>query len=649
VDEPTILTGSYGPFDVGDGEYYWLRGTALGDVEVFGGGRLVNEGCIWGTVTIQDGGYLDMRGVCVEWVTEGDAVLDLQGVGRYTGEALTRLGDLPFTGPQGWGALETAWAQCVVGIDDAVRRASLDEYVSAKGKGAIDNAFRAAIAAIALTGPQDDGTLWALLSAAVFNGNPEMRLQESHSRGMWSPDDCRKKLRWPTLGKYFDAPPELFCKLLPETNRAGVSLAYDYSRAIWTLIQAVLALGETPRAAMDRAEAFHTMLVQQTAHAGRPPTSSDSSTQPRPRRGPKARKPPTKKPPTTTTRTARVDARRAKAEPDAESAGTGAPIGGPTDAKTNPADAAVAELADMVGMDNVKEYILRLRSYIATERERARHDLPTDEAINLHMVMTGNPGTGKTTVARLLGWIYKGYGLLSNGEVVELNRSQIVGQWQGHTEKAMEEQFHAALGGVLFLDEAYNLAVDDLDTFGQLLVNTLTPLLENHRGKICVVMAGYGDKMKEFLQEVNPGLEDRFTKTVHFDDYSDAELLEILQRLCTVRGYTLSAGAERLCAPMFDAARKRQGTRFGNARFVRDKVFQAALISHHHRVGPYAAKGKTSKASSRKVELQELLDVDMPADEWLSGDADESAPPPERADGPVKKTRPRTQRGAKGR
>lgn len=238
---------------------------------------------------------------------------------------------------------------------------------------------------------------------------------------------------------------------------------------------------------------------------------------------------------------------------------------------------AMEELNALIGIHGVKNEINSLVNLVKVQNMRKELGMKTVE-ISKHMVFLGNPGTGKTTVARIVSKIYQHMGILSKGTLVETDRAGLVKGYVGQTAARVKEVCESALGGVLFIDEAYSLVVNKSEgDFGLEAVETLLKEMEDHREDFVVIVAGYTDEMEQFLDS-NPGLKSRFNKVISFEDYSEGELMMILDRMLTSQQYRLTMDAGRFCEEFFRARIKAGGKGLANARDVRNFIEQA--ISH---------------------------------------------------------------------
>ena len=236
-----------------------------------------------------------------------------------------------------------------------------------------------------------------------------------------------------------------------------------------------------------------------------------------------------------------------------------------------PVDELLAELDALVGLAAVKADVRMVANLLQIAKLRRDRGLPVLDTSN-HLVFTGNPGTGKTTVARLLAQIYRSLGVVSQGQLVETDRSKLVAGYVGQTAIRTREAIESALGGLLLVDEAYALVRGGEQDFGLEAIDTLVKLMEDHRDDLAVVAAGYPDEMKVFI-EANPGLRSRFTRTIAFPDYSDDELVEIFVTLGRRNRYVPTDDAVARLRTILAAQPRDRG--FGNARFVRNLFEQA--------------------------------------------------------------------------
>jgi len=238
------------------------------------------------------------------------------------------------------------------------------------------------------------------------------------------------------------------------------------------------------------------------------------------------------------------------------------------------------ELHQYIGLATIKEEVDRLINWIEICKARKEHGLPTPD-LSLHMVFSGNPGTGKTMIARLMARIYKSLGVLSKGHLVEVDRSQLVAGYVGQTAIKTQEIVEKAKGGVLFIDEAYTLTNRGGMDYGQEAVDTLLKAMEDHRDDLVVIVAGYIELMEEFIHS-NPGLESRFNRFLHFPDYTLDEMKDIFKMRCEGSGYALAEDAWDTLAEIL-AKESKDVKGFGNARGVRN-LFEKAIAAQADRL-----------------------------------------------------------------
>lgn len=235
------------------------------------------------------------------------------------------------------------------------------------------------------------------------------------------------------------------------------------------------------------------------------------------------------------------------------------------------------ELNSMVGLDKAKELATELEAFISVQQHRARHNLKNQPMV-LHMIFKGNPGTGKTTVARFFGKLLHNLQVLPKGHIIEVERADLVGEYIGHTAQKTRDLVQKAMGGVLFIDEAYSLARGGEKDFGKEAVDTLVKAMEDHKNEFILILAGYTAPMEEFLR-LNPGLKSRFPIKLSFPDYSVQELLGIAQLMLEEREYHLTNPALNKVREIIDQHIQFSYNDFSNARLVRN-LLETAIRRH---------------------------------------------------------------------
>ena len=345
---------------------------------------------------------------------------------------------------------------------------------------------------------------------------------------------------------FLDTPSPLFDLLVQADRRSGTTHSWRYYLASVEIAHAVFALDDHPsHAELTAVERFRSMLLRAIDTAGVP------------RPGGPERAPGT--------------AGGAGEQPGAEPEEPLEPA--------RPLEELLAELDGLVGLAPVKAEVKLVTNLLRIEKLRTERGLKVVEH-SRHLVFTGNPGTGKTTVARLLAQIYRTLGVVQKGQLVETDRSGLVAGYIGQTSIKVKEVFTRALGGVLLIDEAHALARGQDRDFGHEAIDMIVKLMEDHRDDVVLIVAGYPDEMATFL-DANPGLRSRFPKTIYFDDYSNDELLKIFEGMAAKSHYTATDAAKAKVLEYVAARPRDRG--FGNARLVRN-LFEAAVSAQATRV-----------------------------------------------------------------
>ena len=261
----------------------------------------------------------------------------------------------------------------------------------------------------------------------------------------------------------------------------------------------------------------------------------------------------------------------------------------------------LAELDSLVGLEKIKSDVRSLINLIKVRKLRQEAELPVPE-LSLHMVFTGNPGTGKTTVARLLSRLYRSIGVLKKGTLLEVDRSGLVAGYVGQTALKTMEAVKKARGGILFVDEAYSLVPEGAgNDFGQEAISTILKAMEDMREELVVIVAGYPEPMERFISS-NPGLESRFGKYFQFEDYTGEELMRIFESMCKKNQYLLEEAAETFCRDMFTALYRDRDENFGNARDVRN-IFERSVANQANRLAALEAPTREDLMTFTKADI----------------------------------------------
>lgn len=230
----------------------------------------------------------------------------------------------------------------------------------------------------------------------------------------------------------------------------------------------------------------------------------------------------------------------------------------------------INELENLIGLYDVKKLVREIQAFATIQKKRREENLVTDPLV-FHMIFKGNPGTGKTTVARIFGRIFNKIGLLEKGHITEVERADLVGEYIGHTAQKVREQIKKSIGGILFIDEAYSLARGGEKDFGKEAIDTLVKAMEDYKDNLILILAGYKDEMDNFIS-INPGLKSRFPIVINFKDYNINELIKISEIMVGKRQYRLSVDAKKKIISIIERKIETNDYRMGNARLVRNIV-----------------------------------------------------------------------------
>lgn len=411
----------------------------------------------------------------------------------------------------------------------------------------VAEAYEVVGAMIDADGAHTDEELWALIGA--FSG-----LMDTHIHHA-TPADLRATGLVAGKRGFVDKPSLMFDTLLAVDRTHSTNHAWTYYVHALRLAHHVVALDSVTRhAELDAIERFRRTLLGAISDAGLPRG---------PRTGPRPTNP------------TGVDAAATAASAAAE-AQVAVEVELPP---ARPLEELLAELDELVGLDAVKTEVKLVTNLLQVQRLRAAKGLKVGDS-SRHLVFTGNPGTGKTTVARLIAQIYRTLEVVPKGHLVETDRSGLVAGFVGQTAQNVVKVFDSARGGVLLIDEAYSLVRGGEKDFGREAIDAIVKLVEDRRDDTVVIMAGYPDEMVELMGS-NPGLRSRFPQTIHFPDYTTDELVTIAGLIAEGNEYTFSEAARTRLAELLDAVPRDRG--FGNGRLARN-VFEASVAKHASRV-----------------------------------------------------------------
>jgi hypothetical protein len=447
--------------------------------------------------------------------------------------------------------LEVAVDAFVAAVTDALVTATAslpDTDPDSLGRSVVTEAFNISCAFIDADGLATDDELWGLIRAFGTRLGPDF------ARSV--PDDLRRDGTTAGAREWALTTSDLFEILVGVDRRDGTDRATTYYTHAMALAHTVASLDtHTGRDELLALDDYRALLLDTIKAAPRDPASNRG-----PRRAPG----------------------RAGSPPVAGSAGTARATEAATEAEEPPAehgdpparalDDLLDELDALVGLAEVKREVRLVADLLEIQRLRHERGLPV-VASSRHLVFTGNPGTGKTTVARLLAQIYRTLGVVTRGHLVESDRARLVAGYVGQTATKVTEVFDQADQGVLLIDEAYALVRGSDTDFGREAIDTIVKLVEDRRDRVVVIVAGYPDEMQSFI-DANPGLPSRFPRTIAFPDYTDDELLEIFESQCASGGYRCDPSASETLRAAIRAIPRTKG--FGNGRVVRN-LFERAI------------------------------------------------------------------------
>ncbi|MGZ4693701.1 MAG: AAA family ATPase [Acidimicrobiales bacterium] len=414
---------------------------------------------------------------------------------------------------------------------------------------AVTEAFDISCAFIDADGLATDDELWGLIRA--FGS----RLGPDFARAV--PDDLRRDGTTAGAQQWARTTSDLFEILVGVDRRDHTDRATTYYTHAMALAHTVASLDtHTGRDELLALDAYRSLLLDAIkAPPGAPATTTPTT----------SAAPTTPTPPTTPSNLGSTGAPERAGSPQVG-------VEGAADVPPRDLDDLLDELDALVGLAEVKREVRLVANLLQVQRLRRERGMPV-VASSRHLVFTGNPGTGKTTVARLLAQIYRTLGVVSRGHLVESDRSRLVAGYVGQTATKVTEAFDEADEGVLLIDEAYALVRGSDTDFGREAIDTIVKLVEDRRDRLVVIVAGYPDEMQSFL-EANPGLPSRFPRTIAFPDYTDEELIAIFEAQCETGGYRCDASAATALRAAIAAIPRGKG--FGNGRLVRN-LFERAI------------------------------------------------------------------------